>query len=315
MNLLDNFGKYFIINSMGVKSRNIIDFSDLNKVDVELIGKKAETISKLIQIGIRIPDGFIIPPLSDMSDNSIKEVHNAYKKISGLFKQSSLNIFTSPLKGKSLQFLDIKGDANLIVKIKEIWASHINNPVAIIVQKNINSKIKGTIITHSPTKELEQIAKKIQKYFYFPQKVDYVLEKGKIYVTQVTPFTGVIKESYLKVSQKRMQKVLIKATPINSGIVTGIARVINLNHKNFKVKRDEILIVPKLDIKLYENIKRARGIVVDTVLPNSQALIIYKKDIKIPTIIGAKNATKILQNRNVITINGVSGEIYQGGFV
>lgn len=347
---LDNFLKYLNNNNMrdfskiykenlDIVGKKAVELGELTRLGIPIPDGFVITTSffkKFLQeteldLKIKKIEGLMHPAIEDskaklfepikkeiirthIPQNLSNELQKFYRKLSGILKEQSLNIYSSSKNSRSIIFHNIKGDTNLILKIKEIWASNINKPVAIIVQKNINSKIKGTMITNNPPKELGYIAQKIQKHFYFPQEVDYVIEKGKIYITLVKPFTGIIEKSYLKVFQKKIQKVLIKATSINPGIVTGVVKIVSLNHKNFKIKRDEIAIVPKLNVKLYENIKKAKGIVVDTILPNSRALMLYRKDIKIPTIIGAKNATKILQNCNIVTINGMSGEVYQGGF-
>ena len=247
------------------------------------------------------------------------ELHKFYRKLSGLFKEPSLNIFTSPLKGKSIQFLDIKGDANLVLKIKEIWAEHLENPTPIIIQKNINSKNKGKILTNDPlinNQNLLTIARKIQNHFYFPQELDYVIEKGKIYITQIRPFSGKVEKSNKVISQnKKVKSVLIRGISINPGIVTGPVKVLRENHDLVKVKSEQIIVLSRLDMSLYEKIKKAKAIVVDTTLTSSYHKMIYRKDFKMPTIEGAKSATKILQNGNIITVNGMSGEIYSGGFI
>lgn len=50
-------------------------------------------------------------------------------------------------------------------------------------------------------------------------------------------------------------------------------------------------------------------------MPNSLDKTLYRKDFQIPTIEGAINATKIFKNGNIVTVNGVNGEIYSGGLV
>lgn len=297
---------------MGLSSRHIINFSELNKVDLDLVGKKAYQLGELKQLGIPIQDGFVIMPFLHLSENLIREVHSGYRKLSGVFKETSLNIFTSPLKGNSLQFSNVKGDANLILKIKEIWAFHINSPVSIVVQKNILSKIKGTVTTANPIKELEDISKKIQKHFYFPQVLDYVIKKGKTYITQVKPFTGSVELTKIKPLSRKIQKVLIKGIVINPGIVTGVVKILGINSHS-QIRNGEIIILPHLNKFLYGKIKKAKAIVVDDGLSNSYDKMFYRKDVKIPTIVGAKNATKILHTGNVVTVDGQKGEVYKGG--
>lgn len=337
---------------MGLNSHHIINFPQIYKEDEDIVGKKAVEFSELARLGILIPDGFVItasffkqfldqtsisekisevrkldhPAISEsveklfdpikkqilhthIPNNLVSELYTFYKKLGGAFKDPSLNIFTSSQNNKSVVFKNVKGDSNFILKIKEIWSLHIHNPPAIIIQKNINSKNKGEIFTNDPLingQQLMILAKKIQKHFYFPQVVDYLIKKGKIYVTQVKPFTGNVNRA-----QKR---ILVKGVPISPGIVTGPVKLIN-NH-NFKdAKSSEIIVTKSLNKSLYNRIKRAKAVVINTVLQTPIDRMLYGKIIKAPTIIGAKNATKLLQNGNIITVNGITGEIYSGGLI
>lgn len=343
---------------MGASS-HIVDFSQLYKSDLDLVGKKAYQLGELKQLGISIPDGFVIttsffkefldqtgiaeeileiqkinhPAIRDsveklfdpirksimhvpIPQNLSAQLHKFYRKLTNLFNDTSLNIFTSSENNKSISYSNITGDANLLLKIKEIWASHVHKPVAIVVAKNIKSKSRGTITTNKPPKELKYFADKIQKHFYFPQVVDYVIVKDIIYITAILPFTGKVEELPNKTVQNRkIQKVLIKGISINPGIVTGPVKVFAEFHDQIQIKSGEIVVLPRLDMSTYRKIKRAKAIVVDTVLTSPYDRIIYRKDFKMPTIEGTKNATKILQNGNIITVNGVSGEIYKGGLI
>lgn len=336
---------------MRLSSARIISFNDLDKVDLELVGKKAYQLCELKYLKILIPNGFVIMPsffneflkqtgiskeiekVQSMNHPSIEstisklflpiqkkimhthipqdlssELHRSYRKLAGEFKETSLNIFTSPVKGKSMHFSNIKGDANLILKLKEIWAENIENPTCIVVQKSINSKIMRTT-TNAPAKEIEHIARKIQKHFYFPQEIDYAIEKNKIYITLIKPVTPLS-----QAIKPLLKKVLLKGIPLTPGIATGAVRVLR-NQDYFQVKNNEIAVIAELDKLLYSKISKAKAIVADGLLNAGPDKINYKYNIKVPTVIGAKNAINILHNGNIITVNAISGEIYQGGLI
>lgn len=313
----------------------MVPFSKIYKEDLDIVGKKAVELGELTRLGIPIPDGFVITTsffkrflertgidvkIKDIMHVPIPqdlktEIYRSYKKLCGIFKEPSLNIFSSsPLNNKSLMFRSVKGDANLLLKIKKIWASQIHKPVAIIVQKSISSKT-GRTTTNNPPKELVHFAYKIQKHFYFPKVLDYAIEKGKIYITAVKPFTGEVKKSpSLTWQGRKMQNVLIKGIPINHGIVTGPVKILS-NDSRLQIKNGEIIVIAQLNKSLFGKIKKAKAIVTDAILLNAHDQMLYRKNIKIPTITGAVNATKILQNANIITVNGISGEIYRGGLI
>ncbi|MDP2638443.1 MAG: PEP/pyruvate-binding domain-containing protein [Candidatus Levybacteria bacterium] len=269
---------------------------------------------------------------SDFPPRLASELHKSYRKLSGLFKEQSLNIFTSPLSGKFLQFSDIKGDANLLHKLKEIWATQIENPTNIVIQKNIKSKIKGKIstddfsidkndlLTENQIAELVRLARKVKKHFYFPQIISFEITKSRIFITDILPVTKIIeivrqnKPAQEAMQQKVIKKVLIKGIAVNPGIATGSVRILR-NQDYYQVKKGEIAVIPQLNKLLYSKVAKAKAIIADAELLTDNDKMIYKRNIKVPTIMGTKDAIRILQNGNIITVNGISGEIYQGGLI
>ncbi len=352
---------------MGLNSHYIVDFSEVNKIDQDLVGKKAHELGILWEIGIPLPKGFVItteffkeflrltgidkeikktqalshPAISD----SIKklfhpitkqimhqhipqilstELYKFYRKLSGIFKDKSLNVYSSSFNNRSIVFSGVLGDANLILKIKKIWALALGEPVAIVIQENIKSEVKGKIFTDNPVidKKLTQLqmdklidyCNRIQKYFYFPKEVEYVVRKDKIFIVKVNPFTGIVHESSAVINNKA-QKVLAKGISINPGIVTGTVRILHGKHSDIKAKKGEIIVLSNLEKSMFKRMKNAKAVVIDSISQNSLEKTLYRKDFKIPTVEGIKNATKTFQNGNIVTVNGISGEIYSGGLV
>lgn len=254
------------------------------------------------------------------------KLHKFYRKLSGAFGDRSLNVFASTSNNKYIAHFNVKGDANLILKIKAIWSLTLEEPVAIVVQENIASEIKGKIFTDSPivdkkipqilTNKLIESCKIIQKNFYFPKEIEYSVRKGAIFITKIIPFTGIISDPPKLIPQmKRLNNVLIKGISINPGIVTGPVRIINSKYSDTEAKKGEVIVLSDLNKFFFKRIKNAKAVITDSILQNSLDKTLYRKDFHIPTIIGTKNATKIFKNGNIVTVNGVSGEIYSGGLI
>ncbi|MFA6918228.1 MAG: PEP/pyruvate-binding domain-containing protein, partial [Candidatus Gracilibacteria bacterium] len=255
------------------------------------------------------------------------EFHKFYRELSGIFKDQSLNVFSSSSNNKSIVFQNVKGDANLVLKIKTIWSLSLEEPVSIVVQRNIKSDIRGKISTDNPTIDIDKkLAEKfksklidyckiIQKHFYFPYEIEYVVKKGKIFITKVNPFAGIINESPKQIPNNKTRKILAKGISINHGIVTGPVRIFRNIHSPIEVKKGEIIVLPCLNPSIFKKIKNAKAVIIDTISLNSLNKTLYRKNFQIPTVEGAKNATRMFQDGNVITVNGVSGEIYSGGLI
>lgn len=313
---------------MSLNSNRVIDLSKINKANINLVGKKVLEIGMLFNLGIPITGGFVILPFSELSDSLIKKIRNKYERLS-MLGDASVNIFSSLASNKSIIFSNVKGDANVILKIKAIIKLLPEEQYEIVIQKNIKSKIKGKTSTNNsmPDERLNNIQKnrlidycaRIQKHFYFPQEVEYAVSKGKIFITNLSPFTGV-PEQFSKpvIKNIKTQKPLIKGRSINPGIVTGKVKILQNNFNNFnnfKVEKGEIIVIPNLDRLMFKKIKNAKAVIFDSILPNSLEKVLYRKYFQIPTIENVKNAAKVFQNGNIITVNGTNGEIYRGGLI
>ncbi len=252
-----------------------------------------------------------------------KEIHNSHKKLSRVFGEASLRVFSSDIGDKSILFPAVSGDANLILKIKTIWSHYLDKPVNVVAQKNIASAIKGKVLTDNTVirnnlltreqiEELCNIVRKVRKHFYFPQELEYVIEKRKVYITSIKPLTNVAKPQEIILKNTKKRNVILRGTPLRSGIVTGKTRVIKNNNLNY-LKNGEIAVVSKLDESMWKKIKIAKAVVADSTLLKIRDKMILRHYLHAPIIYGAKNATQILQNGNIITVNGINGEIFRGG--
>jgi phosphohistidine swiveling domain-containing protein len=249
------------------------------------------------------------------------EFHRFYRKFSGSLKDKPLNVFSSSVGEKSVIFDGISGDANLLFKIKKIWSESFRRPTAIAVQEEIKPEIKGKILTNNPLPDkklakqqasrLMNYCKLIQRYFYFPKEIEYIIKNDITYITRIYPFTGIV-ESEKPVKEK---KVLARGIVVNPGIVTGPVRVFSSKLRNGMIKKGEIVVLPKLDRSIFGEIKKAKAAVVGQVLQDPADKALYRRDFRIPTVEGVDNAEIIFHNGNVITVNGVNGEIYSGGLI
>ncbi len=107
-------------------------------------------------------------------------------------------------------------------------------------------------------------------------------------------------------------KVLVQGTGIGTGTVTGeirVARSVDEANENFS--DDNILVVPYTTNEMLPIIKRASALVVEEGGQNSHAATVGLA-LEIPVIIGAENATKILKNGSVVTVDSERGIVCYG---
>ncbi len=112
---------------------------------------------------------------SPLPPSSIKDIDNAYRRLGGMFKSAEValrpsitseDLASAAFTGHLRTSLDVQGEANLLIKIKEAWASlfdagalayrfehkidHFRVGVGIVVQKMIPADSGGIILTTDP---------------------------------------------------------------------------------------------------------------------------------------------------------------------
>lgn len=140
---------------------------------------------------------------------------------------------------------------------------------------------------------------------------------GKLYVLQARPETvqakrdATIYREYLMRGKPR--KLLVKGIAVGHSIVSGRARVIQHPADAEEFKKGEILITKMTDPDWGPIMKRAAAIVTDSGGRTSHAAIV-SRELGIPAIVGAHDATQKIKTGELITVDvaGSEGRIYPG---
>ncbi len=158
--------------------------------------------------------------------------------------------------------------------------------------------------------EIAKFGQKLHQHYYFPQDVEWAIEKGKIYIVQTRPVTtlkSIVKNGEAKVSQKT---IILTGDGASPGIATGAARIIHSPKGINKVKKGEILVTEMTTPDFVPAMRLVVAIITEKGGQTSHAAIV-SRELAIPCVVGTKIATKKLRNGQLITVNGNTGEIYQ----
>jgi len=119
-------------------------------------------------------------------------------------------------------------------------------------------------------------------------------------------------KSFEEVEEKPIDlKAQLIGSPCSSGKVRGLALVVNdINtfNKNEKIESGRILVAPMTDPGWVFLMTISKGLIVEKGSILSHTAIIGR-ELGIPTIVGVKNATKLIKDGDLIEINGDTGSI------
>lgn len=218
---------------------------------------------------------------------------------------------------------------NLLIFYKNIVSQDICLKKIGSLNKKINvEKNKKNLqkISDKQIFNLSKIGVNIEKHYGFPQDIEWAIEKNKIFIVQTRPITTTIKNLTLKRESNQEYKnkdtafknskqiLLVTGDSASPGIAKGFVRIIKNVSEIGKILRGEIMVAPQTNPDFVPAMKKASAIVTDKGGRTSHAAIV-SRELGIPAIVGAKNATKLLKNGSLVTVNGTKGEVYKGSFM
>ncbi len=174
----------------------------------------------------------------------------------------------------------------------------------------LGNKGKNQKLSDQEIIKLALLISDIEKHYYFPQDIEWAIEKNRIYITQSRPITTLNN----KINQQTIDsnhQLILTGSPASPGIKFGQAVIIKSPKEIDKVKPGNVLVALQTNPDYVPAMRKAVAIVTEKGGRTSHAAIV-SRELGIPAVVGAENATKIIKNGQLITVNGNTGEIYSG---
>ncbi len=159
--------------------------------------------------------------------------------------------------------------------------------------------------------ELANQGLRLEKHFGQPQDVEWAFVDEAVYVLQSRPIT-------VSASGQAANSVRhLELTPVASGagaspgVAFGMVRVIASASEIDRVQDGDILVTEMTTPDFVPAMKRAAAIVTDRGGRTCHAAIV-SREMGLPCIVGAGDATKVLSHILFATVDGSSGSVYEG---
>ncbi len=180
-----------------------------------------------------------------------------------------------------------------------------------IVKVSLFAKKKQKI-TDSEIIELYKLGMKLEKHYFFPQDSEWAISGGRVYLVQTRPITTIATTAKKKEEPTKVGELILKGNGASFGIATNHVRILESAKDIDKLKQGEILVTHETNPDFVPAMKKASAIVTASGGRTSHAAIV-SREIGIPAVVGATEATHILKDGMAITVNGSTGEIYKAG--
>ncbi|RLF75521.1 phosphoenolpyruvate synthase, partial [Thermococci archaeon] len=174
--------------------------------------------------------------------------------------------------------------------------------------------VEKQALTEEQIVEVARVGAKIEEHYGWPQDIEWAYDKddGKLYIVQSRPITTLKEE--VKTEEAEMteeMKVLLKGLGASPGIGAGKVVIIFEADEIDKVKEGDILVTTMTNPDMVPAMKRASAIVTDEGGRTCHAAIV-SRELGIPAVVGTKEATKVLKDGMLVTVDGTKGVVFEG---
>jgi len=238
-------------NSLSRRIKDVLEVTDVNQPDQ--LQEASRKISKLITSG-------------DIPKEVTNEVFKAYRRLSGVFGNAMVAVRSSAtaedlpgasFAGQQATYLNIKGETNLLLAVRDCWASlftaraifyraqnkipHEKVKISVMVQKMVQSQVSGVMFTIDPvTNDKDKII------------IESVWGLGEMIVQgSVVPDKYIVQKETFSILSKEISDQSIQLT--KKGDLTKEIEVPKAIRDKQKISDEEIVKLAKLADKLQKH--------------------------------------------------------------
>ncbi len=171
-------------------------------------------------------------------------------------------------------------------------------------------KASAQVLTEQEVRILSELGKRDEEHYRSPQDAEWAIERGKIYLVQTRPVTTLI-EKARRLPEVAKAEVLLHGLGASPGSASGIVRVLSSPEEADKLIPGDILVTVMTAPDWVPLMRRAAAIVTDAGGMTSHAAIV-SRELGIPCIVGTRDATKVLQDGMIVTVNAREGTVVTG---
>ncbi|MFA4946629.1 MAG: phosphoenolpyruvate synthase [Candidatus Micrarchaeia archaeon] len=208
-----------------------------------------------------------------------------------------------------------------------ITARELSNQSRMVVRSNTGIEWKEVPVEERGKQKLSdaeviglaRFAKKIEEHYGKPQDLEFAIEGKKLFIVQSRPITTLDKiqtqakekEVVQQVSYTNEEKQLVQGAGASPGVASGPVRLVLDAHEGYKVKKGDVLVARMTSPDFVPAMKRAAAIVTDEGGMTCHAAIV-SRELGVPCVVGTSNATAVLKEGQIITVDAVRGLVFDG---
>ena len=169
---------------------------------------------------------------------------------------------------------------------------------------------KAAVLTAGELATLVDLALKAEEHYGTAQDLEFAIEHGAAFLTQSRPITT-LQSKVTEVSADSARAVLVRGLGASPGRASGPVRVLQSSADEKSLEQGDVLVTHMTSPDWVPIMRRAAAIVTDSGGMTSHAAIVAR-ELGLPCIVGARDATRKLADGTPVTVDGTSGVVFSG---
>ena len=173
------------------------------------------------------------------------------------------------------------------------------------------------VLSDAEVVEVSELARRVEAlYGGVPQDIEWAFSDGRLYLLQARPITTLGPPAATSPTAGTAREggeatVLVSGLGAAPGVVTGRVRVLSTPSQGGQLEDGDVLVAPTTNPDWVPTMRRAAAVVTETGGMTCHAAIV-SRELRVPCIVGARRATTLLREGEVVTVDGRRGVIFAG---
>ncbi len=168
------------------------------------------------------------------------------------------------------------------------------------------------VLTDAEAIELARLGLAVEAHYGEPQDVEWAIAGGKTYLVQTRPITTLgTSPTAGPTTSTPTAPPLLQGLAASSGMASGRVRVLLSPKEGNQLLDGEVLVAPMTNPDWVPTIRRAAAVVTDGGGMTCHAAIV-SRELGVPCVVGARTATSILRDGELVTVDGALGTVHEG---
>lgn len=171
------------------------------------------------------------------------------------------------------------------------------------------AQAQARVLDDAALRHIAELAIAVEAHHGCPQDVEWAIAAGKVWLVQARPITTLNTHAPI---ETETTGVLVRGLPAAPGSASGRVRVLRTPVEGNRLMDNEILVAPMTNPDWLPAIRRAAAVVTETGGMTCHAAIVAR-ELGVPCVVGARDATSVLREGQSVTVDGSRGHVKAGG--